>query len=98
MAVAGREGGLQQGLHLRGTWMVRMVQHHRATAAQQMRTRLMSGMDKLARRRPAIALQHAGVVGAEHPRGLRKTAAVLDRVGGRLGGREDPLNRYVGSW
>ena len=68
-----------------------MVQHHRATAAEQMRqTRLMRGVGKLAVRRPAIALQDAGVVGAEHPRRLRKAAPVFDRIGRRVRRRKGP--------
>jgi hypothetical protein len=94
MARARREGGLQQRLHLRGKRMVGMVQHHRATAAQQMcEARLMCGVDKLPVRRPAVALQDARVVGPEHPRRLGKPAAVFDRVGGgvRRGKGPEPV-------
>ena len=91
MAVTRRERRLQQRLHLRGKRMIRMVEHHRATAAQQMRqTRLMRRVGELAVRRPAVALQDAGVVGAEHPRRLRKAAPVLDRVDRRVRRRKGP--------
>ena len=64
VAIAGREGGLQQRLHPWGKRMRRMVQPHRATAAQQMgETRLVRGLRELAIRGPAVALHHAGVVG-----------------------------------
>ncbi len=85
------EGGAQQCVHLRGKGMMGMVQHHRATAAEQMRqTRLVRGLCKLAVGRPAVALQDAGIVSAEHGGGLCKTAPVLNRIDGRLRGHEGP--------
>jgi len=85
------ERGLQQGLHARRKRMIRMVEHHRATAAEQMReTGLMRGVDELPVGRPAVALQHTGIVGAEHPRRLGKTAPVFDRVGRGVRCRKRP--------
>ena len=53
----------------------------------------MRRVDKLSVRRPAVALQDAGVVGAEHPGGLRKPAPVFNGVGGggRRGKRPQPV-------
>ena len=62
-----------------------------ASKTQQLReTRLMRGVDEVAVGCPAVALQDTGVVGAEHPRRLRKAPPVLDGVdrGGRR--REGP--------
>lgn len=82
VAIARRKGRLQQRLHPWRKRMVRMVEHHRATATEQMREAgLMRGVFELAVRRPAVALQHAGVVGAEHPGRLRETAPVFNGVG-----------------
>jgi hypothetical protein len=62
-----------------------------AAAAKQMReTRLMSRLIKLPIRRPAVADQHAVEVGAEHRRGLRKPAALLNPVEDHRRGREGP--------
>jgi len=88
---AGGERGAQQVIDVRCKRMMRIVQHHRATATEQMReTGLMRGVDELPIRGPAIALEHAGVVGPEHPRRLRKAAAVLDSVGRRGRRRKGP--------
>ena len=68
-----------------------MVEHHRATATEQMRqTGLMRGVDELPVGRPAVALQHTGIVGAEHPRRLRKAAPVFNRVGRGIRCRKCP--------
>lgn len=71
-----------------------IVEHHRATAPQQVgETRLVGGLRELAIGRPAVALEDAGIVGAEHPRRLRKAAPVLNRVdrGGRGGECPQPM-------
>ena len=61
---------------------MRIIQHHRAAATEQMRqTGLMRGVGKVAVGCPAIALQDAGVLGPEHPRGLREAAPDFDRIG-----------------
>ena len=94
MAIAGGQGGAQQMIDLRRKRMMRGVQHHRATATEQMgQTGLMRGVNKLPIRRPAVALQDAGVVGAQHVRRLRKAAPVLDGVcrRGRRGKGPEPV-------
>ncbi len=53
-------------------------------------TGLMRGVGKLPVRRPAVALEDARIVGAEHPRGLGKAPAVLDRISGRVPRRKPP--------
>ena len=62
-------------------------------------TRLMGRVDKLPIRGPAVALQDAGVVGAEHARRLGKAAPGLDRVGGRVrrGKRPQPVRMAADS-
>lgn len=91
MAVPRGESRLQQRLHLRRKRMVRMVQDHRATAAQQMgETRLVRGLRELPVRRPAVALQHAGIVRAEDGGRLGKAPPVLNRIDGRVAGGEGP--------
>lgn len=50
----------------------------------------MRRVDKLSVRRPAVALQDAGVVGPEHPRRLGKAAPVFNRVGGGVRGGKGP--------
>lgn len=91
MAITCGERRAQQGVHLRGKRMMGMIQHHRAAAAEQMgQTRLVAGADKLPVRGPAVALQDAGEVGAEHGGRLRKAAPVLNRVDGRVWRHEGP--------
>jgi hypothetical protein len=71
----------EQLIDRRGKRMMGIVQHHRATAPAQMReTRLMRGVRELVGRRPPVALQDAGIVGAEDRGGLRTAAPVLNRV------------------
>lgn len=91
MAIACRQGGLQERVDLRRKRMVRMVQHHGATATEQVsEARLMRGVDKLPVRRPAVALQDAAVAGPEHARRLGKAAPVFDRVGRGVRGGKSP--------
>jgi len=90
-AIACGQRGAQERIDLRSKPMMGIVQPHRAAATKQMRqTRLMARVGKLAVGRPAIALQDAGVLGAEHPRGLREAAPVFDRVGRRARRRKGP--------
>ena len=78
--IARGEGGPEQAIDSSGKWMMGMVQHHRATATEQMReTCLMRGARELAVRRPPVALQDAVSVGAEERGGVRTAAAASVR-------------------
>ena len=82
MAITRGQRGAQERVDLGSKPMMRIIQHHRAAATEQMRqTGLMRGVGKVAVGCPAIALQDAGVLGPEHPRGLREAAPVFDRIG-----------------
>ena len=50
----------------------------------------MGGVRELPIRRPAIAHEHAGKVGAEHRRRFREAATGLNPVDGRVRCRKDP--------
>ena len=83
VAVARREGRLEGRLHRGHKRLVRVVEQQDATAPEQMReTGLMRGVCKLPIRLPAVALKHAGIVPANHPRRLREAATRLNRIDG----------------
>src|SRR5262252_4219384 len=90
-AVANVERLLQNGFDMvrpRGSWM-RLGDL--AAAADQMRqTGLMAGVVELPIRRPAVAHQHAGEIGAEHRCGFVKAASMLNRIDDGRRRREGP--------
>ena len=97
MRVPRRQRRLQEGLHRRDTGLSRIVEKQHATPPQQVcETRLMGGLFELPIRLPAVALQDARVVDADHGRRLRQSAAGLNRIDGRLGRDERPEPLEVG--
>ena len=89
--VADAERLLQERLDACGERGARMIAHQVATASQEMgHARLMSRRRELAVGRPAIADQHAVVVGAEDRRRRRESAPGLNPVDRRLGRGEGP--------
>ena len=89
--VANAERLLQRDLHLAGKLRAGMILAQVATPSQQMReTGLMGGRGELAIRRPAIAHQHAGVLGPEDGGGLGKAPAGLNGIHRRLRRGEGP--------
>jgi hypothetical protein len=68
-----------------------MVDAQLAAEAQQVRqTRLMQGVAEVPIGRPAVAHEHAGIVGAQDARGLGEPPAPVNRVDRGLRGREGP--------
>jgi len=98
IVVANTERVLEDPLDLGREAAFPMILDEDATAPQQMReTRLMNRLREAAIRRPAVAHEDAGEIGAEQRRGFRKPAPGLNRIDRRVRrrGRPQPLQPRV---
>ena len=90
-AVAEVEAGLQDALHPGGPRAARMIGSELPRSPDQVsQTGLVQRVGEAAIRRPPVAHEHAGVVGAEHGGGSVEPAAGANGVDCRLRRGEDP--------